>query len=346
MQFNEQKDRSEFSNLSQLVQLEDSPVTRAWIATEFDGDEERYLLKVLGKRRLGHLRAVAKRLDRQVTIWKAPFQKEGLSDGQVRYLNTRRHGEVSHDYIREDGGYDGDMEDDPRVPKEEQLSRSYVIPYVREKADDPERGVSKGDVIRTADGKYPKLAVYMARELPTKQLVLVADRLSYFVSNHMWGQFHRLLELFRQYRAAMRDRSPEVKTMDNGWKPVYFMEFDGVVLFSPITWVELTDEARARVQARFDAWKTYQANLSRLISWSEELQKVQEQLNGLLVGDDGAYSVFKAELKKLMDDVKIHAPWKWKQILSPFYKEIYSSEEEVDLFASGTGEPDVDDLLD
>lgn len=313
--------------LSKLIFGDDSPEVRAYVQLE---GEDKLGATFLGRKTWERVQKVAAFFQLPIRFWKENSYQEEMTDRQKGWRESLAHGlhEGSFGEI-----YDGDEDNDPRQPKEGQLARSFTLPYYREPVSYSEVGWNengsycikehtKGEVVE--NGGYKVFAIYLAKALPSNgKHWLVGPMLGELAANKDWSRFNKLRDAFRTYRKAMSDRSSLIKDTRNGYKDVYFMSFEGFVLFSPITWNELSDRRKEDIQSTHLRWKLWNETKDRLQAAATELQSIKEALNGLLAGDQLAEDVYWSELRKLCQDIRIHAPWMWKTALKPFYKDIY-----------------------
>lgn len=284
-------------NAKDMVCLDDNPNNRAFIEG-LDGGEEAWFTTCLGKKGCATLRAACKRMKIKINMWRATSTKEGLSSSQKSAINTRRHGivDTSVTYKMEDQGqvryaYDGDFDLDPQRGAGEQDAPGFILPYVRNK---------EGEVVMAGD--YKKMHLYVTRILPVPpktELVFLQDLLAKFVGQ---PQFWALLKIFRTYRQMMQDRSPEIKTVRNGFRHVYYVQFKDFFVFSPITFNELTDELKQEVTDRNNLRKEAVA-----------LLETAGSLNG---GQE--FQDFKDRFVAFLGNVRrLEAWYLWKQFVAP-----------------------------
>lgn len=246
--------------------------------------------------------------------------------------------------------YDGDEEFDTTKGVDEQLSRSYTIPYIRYASDHTEVKWMKEDAegklscpvagptrtrgeIKMA-GKYPVMAIYLAKELPSEKYFLLQDRLDQARYNEDWARFNTILDALKAYRNGMRDRSVDIKTQKNGRKYVYFMQFKGFLIFSVIIEKELAPEIQAANRLTRDVWARYNAFKEWAQQQAEELKLMKEAADGLYRGDEQVWDSYHTTLKATAERIGMRAPWLFKALLKPFYRDLFMGRQvAVDLFA-------------
>lgn len=260
-------------------------------------------------------------------------------------------------------GYDGDEEFDNSKSIVDQMNRSYTIPYVRYQAagdytevlwmkESPEGKLSapvkgkertRGEirVRKGKDGKeYKVMAIYVAKSLDSEKSYLMQDRIDAAYLNQDWDKFNMLLGAQREYQNAMRDRSINVKTgirkiLGKTGKSydqrVYLMEFQGFIVFSVVTFKELPDHVQKEIQAKRDRfkinqpiWEIYNAFKQNVTKDVMQLSEIQDAVhNGVLKGDDLGWDCYLTSLRRVAQEIGVRAPWLFKPLLKPFYKDLF-----------------------
>lgn len=260
-------------------------------------------------------------------------------------------------------GYDGDDEFDNSKSIVDQMNRSYTIPYARFNSEgdytevlwtkeSPEGKLSapvkgkertRGEVkVRKGkDGKeYKVMAIYVAKSLDSEKSYLMQDRIDAAYLNQDWDKFNMLLGAQREYQNSMKDRSINVKTgirkvlgkTGKTWdQRVYLMEFQGFVLHSVVTFKELPDHVQKEIQAKRDRWKINQPIWAIYNAFKESISKDVMQLseiqdavhNGVLKGDDMGWDCYLTSLRRVAQEIGVRAPWLFKPLLKPFYKDLF-----------------------
>lgn len=330
------------------------------------GDE--YPVQMVGAKVWAKAQKLAAKYEVNIRFYREVKFADGLSDSYKSWVNTKAHGEVENSvtYVHEEDGrrllgYDGDEDFDNTKSLSDQLNRSYTIPYVRYQAagdytevkwlkespegklSNPVKGISrtKGEIRKhkAKDGReFNVFAIYVAKSLDSKGF-LVQDRLEHSYSNEEWGKFNVLLSAQKEYKAGMRDRAISVETGIRkivGWygKPydqrVYYMSFDGFILYSVVPTKELPDSVQKEIQLKRDyaasrrkVWAIYNAFKARVEEDVCTLTEVKEAMGTFLKGDDVAWDIYHSALVRFATEVGMRAPWLFKGLLKPFYKDLF-----------------------
>lgn len=318
------------------------------------GDE--YPVQMVGQKAWARAQKLAKKYEVPIRFYReVKAAEDGLSLSYQSWVNTKDHGEVenSSTYIHEEDGkrlmgYDGDEDFDNTKSIGQQLNRSYTLPYVRYQAagdytevrwlsetpegklSNPVKGAERvrGEIRKHKgkDGKeWPVFAMYLAKELPSNgKHYLLQDRLDQAYSNQDWDRFNTILEAQKVYKAGMKDRAVDIKTCKNGKKYVYFMQFNGFVVFSVIPEKELAPHIQESLEATRRMWNVYNAFKQQVNGWVTDLTEIKEAIdNGLLKGDEMAWDCYHTMLRNVADRVGVRAPWLFKAKLKPFYRDLF-----------------------
>lgn len=281
-------------------------------------------------------------------------QHHGVVEASMQYV----HEEDGRRFV----GYDGDDEFDNSKSIVDQMNRSYTIPYARFNSEGDytevlwtkespegklsapvkgkERARGEVKVRKGKDGKeYKIMAIYVAKSLETKPYLL-QDRIDAAYANQDWDKFNMLLGAQREYQNSMKDRSINVKTgirkilgkTGKTWdQRVYLMEFQGFVLHSVVTFKELPDHVQKEIQAKRDRWKInqpiwaiYNAFKQNVTKDVMQLAEIQDAVhNGILKGDDLGWDCYLTSLRRVAQEIGVRAPWLFKPLLKPFYKDLF-----------------------
>lgn len=327
------KDREIIKNGLELVRMEDNPENREFI--QGIGGEDEWMAGTLGAGKTKQLLAALKRHDMQFNMWIPVVQKEGMSDKQKTFLETRAHGlvDTSVKYVMEDGQdrgtyYDGDMDVDPTKPASEQdKNTGFRIPYLRERTSYSifTRGEDgKSQLVKEVAAGQPKeiggykvMQIYMAKQLPAtkaEDYQLVQWKLNQLAETQQWDKLGYLAAMMRDYRKCAGQR--QLQDKDNGTRRVYYKEYGNVVLFSPIVFDELSEGRQERVKAFWIAQKEGQA-----------LMELMPTLNG---GE--GFQEFKDRVKKLTALIREYQLWiLWKSCVKPFQHLVFDLNDAKDI---------------
>ena len=223
-------------------------------ATDDQSGAEVFSEKMVGKRRLGTIRRLSKAQPDTRAAWdffadpvfddlQQVVDEDGNKHYEVRPLtdNQKTWQATKHDTF--------DSAHQPDDGSERETLRGFRIPYYR--FFNKDSGQWEIYTVTAKSGKvYKVMQIFISEELPSRAFRLAQDVIDESKIAEEWTQFNSVRDLVWKYQRLLNERSPEVRTMLNGKKHVFYVpfkvDFDGeicdIYLFSPIVGEDLTDE--------------------------------------------------------------------------------------------------------